>query len=328
MRMATHRSDSHRQWQWTIGVGVAVWGAVVGVGCESPPAAQPPENSRAASDRNVDSPDRLAKQCEEFAQSLRTQLPPGCRVLVRVPFVIAGDVTEERLSAVHQDMIRPLAKALHDSYSLSLPTQPMTVILGSNEARYRSTADWLYADHPATRFGYYKPGTRTVLVNLETGSSALAHELTHALLAFDLSSAPAWLDEGLAALHESYFEDCRPVNEVTLDAREDAPTEPLDRWPVLRRALERDQLPSLAELVHAPRLTGDREAVYYAQARYFCLYLRECGVLADLIARFRAAGGSDVGEQHLSAVFSGRPLVEIDVEFRRWINVRGQSKNR
>ena len=60
----------------------------------------------------------------------------------------------------------------------------------------------LFGDSGISIYGYYKPSVRTLLANIATGDGTLLHELTHALLDFELPDAPVWLNEGLASLHE------------------------------------------------------------------------------------------------------------------------------
>jgi hypothetical protein len=90
------------------------------------------------------------------------------------------------------------------------------------------------ADHAADRMasclhtrgggveGYFEPldGSIVLLRNLEVqGRTYLGtphHEMVHALLAVDFPNAPAWLDEGLASLHEELDESDNPRNNYRL----------------------------------------------------------------------------------------------------------------
>lgn len=286
-------------------------------GADVEPAARVVDDGDSVGRDPADDAERLTRECGLVAESLRARLPVGSSVGVYAPFVVAGDMQEERLEEFYKSAIEPFAQFVRESYSFAPPTEPITIIACSTEVGFRHYADWLYADRPASRFGYYKPATRTLLVNLATGLGALAHELTHALLAFELPGAPAWLEEGLATHHESFFQNWGPASDPTVATHVSQPDPSDGRRTVVLRALRQERLPALAELVHARRLQGDREAVYYAQAGHFCTYLQERALLPDLIARL----GSDTRppESHLRAVFSNQTLAEIDADFRSWL---------
>ena len=99
--------------------------------------------------------------------------------------------------------VQPVCDALLASYFRQLPDRPVTILMFATEAAYRRAAEQLFFDRRVSRFGYYKPGRRTVLVNLAEGDGGLLHELTHVLMDADFPNAPLWLQEGLATLHES-----------------------------------------------------------------------------------------------------------------------------
>jgi len=51
-------------------------------------------------------------------------------------------------------------------------------------------------------FGYYQPAQQTLVMDVETGTGTLVHEMVHALAPFDFPDMPAWFREGLASLYE------------------------------------------------------------------------------------------------------------------------------
>ena len=55
----------------------------------------------------------------------------------------------------------------------------------------------------------------------------------------------------------------------------------------LQKALANGTLRSLASLIGDNDVRGAKETTNYAQARYFCLYLQEQGLLDDFYRRFR-----------------------------------------
>src|SRR5690606_23085701 len=95
---------------------------------------------------------------------------------------------------------------------------------------------------------------------------------------------PAWFNEGLASLHEQCH--IRP-DETGIDG--------LVNWRLagLREALAAGRLRPLASLIGDDDFRGPQETINYAQARYFCLYMQEQGVLEQFYRRFRETQPQD-----------------------------------
>ena len=60
----------------------------------------------------------------------------------------------------------------------------------------------LYDDDDLSKYGYYKPSEKTMLMNINTGTGTLVHEMTHALVRYDFPDIPSWFNEGLGSLYE------------------------------------------------------------------------------------------------------------------------------
>jgi hypothetical protein len=256
------------------------------------------------------SDEKLLNACRATADQLVQQLGDGCRVIVRPPFVIAGDFGESELSRYHDRTIGPAARAMAHSYFETPPDRPITVLLFSGEQSYTRYAAKLYGDEGISVYGYYKPHLRTLVMNIDTGGGTLVHELTHALIDFDFPRVPAWFNEGLASLHEQCH--IRP-DETGIDG--------LVNWRLdgLQKALAAGRLRTLASLIGGNDFRGAQETVNYAQARYFCLYMQERGVLEEFYHRFRKNHEQDpLGVRTVQAVFPDRSFDELDADFRRW----------
>lgn len=255
--------------------------------------------------------DPLQGACEREARAWRKLLGDDCQVVVRPPFVVAGDLAEEQLAAWHQHTIEPAARAMAHAYFPKQPTAPITVLLFSGEQSYEHYAKTLFADTGVSIYGYYKRGQRVLVMNIATGGGTLVHELTHALADFDCPQIPDWLNEGLASLHEQ----CRFRADGTgIDG--------LVNWrlPKLQEAIRHDRLRSLASLVGDDDFREDDIGLNYAQARYFCLYLDSRGELQDFFRHWRAARKTDpLGVKAVRASFDGLEWDDIDREFRAWV---------
>ncbi len=254
--------------------------------------------------------DDLPARCATAAKELRPRLGDGCRVIVHSPFVIAGDLSEEDLTAWHRRTIGPAAKAIGNCYTKTAPSEPITILLFAEEKSYRRYAEKLFSDRSVSIYGYYKPTLRTMVMNISTGGGTLVHELTHALVDFDFSTIPDWFNEGLASLHEQ----CRfRADESGIDG--------LVNWrlPALQKAIAEGRLRPLEELIGSDDFRGRLEGLNYAQARYFCLYMQEKGVLRKFYHAFRDGRKTDrLGLKTAKAMFPDQSWDELNLAYRRW----------
>ena len=272
-------------------------------------ASEAPLFMRGPEPRNSD----LAAACDASIERLSARAAGKLNVIARPPFIVAGDLTEGELAAWHQRTIVPAVEAMQHCYFTRRPYEPITVLLFRGEETYTHWARALYGDTVVSIYGYYKPSTRTLLVNAATGDGTLVHELTHALADFDLPEMPAWMNEGLASLHEQ----CQFRRDAT------GPwIEGLVNWRLegLQSMVEKRRLRPLADLLADDNFRGPLEGTNYAQARYFCLYMQERGVLVDFVREFRERRGADPrAEESVAAVFPDLTWEELDRDFQSWV---------
>ena len=146
--------------------------------------------------------EHLAAACRQTADRLAPHLGPECHAIERPPFVLAGNLDEDELDSWHRETIAPAMRAMARELLDTLPSEPITVLLLADESSYNHYAEKLFGDRAVSIYGYYKPGSRTLVMNIGTGGGTLVHELTHALVDFDFPGIPDWFNEGLASLHE------------------------------------------------------------------------------------------------------------------------------
>jgi len=255
----------------------------------------------------------LSAECSEAASRLAPMLGGACQVLVRSPFVLAGDLSAVELAALYNETIEPAVRAMSRCYFDAAPSEPITVLLFRGEQSYNRYCESLFGERGISIYGYYKPRQRTLVMNIATGNGTLLHELTHALLDFDFPQAPAWLNEGLASLHEQSRFRTSPHGPWI---------EGLVNWRLapLQRVARAEQLRSIAELIEDEDFRGLNEGTNYAQARYFCMFLQQQGLLAEFYKAFRAAQDGDRdGLETLGRMFSGVSLEEVDRRYRQWM---------
>ena len=258
----------------------------------------------------------LEHACQQVARHWKPRLGEECQLIVREPLVIAGDMSSEELDRWYRETIAPAVEGLQASYVDAEVDHPVSVLLFASQESYTEHIRELFGDEDVSIFGYYKPGHRTLVMNISTGAGTLVHELTHALLDFDFPAVPVWFNEGLASLHE----------QVRFGRRDDqVHLAGLDNWrlPILQRALERGRLPTLESLVCADDFRLGRASVNYAQARYFCLYLQEQGVLELFYRQLRANHEHDpLGAETLFEVLPDHDWSSLEADFRRWVGER------
>ncbi|MFO0898127.1 MAG: hypothetical protein U0836_11945 [Pirellulales bacterium] len=251
--------------------------------------------------------------CQTVADALEKRVDGALRLIVRPPFVIAGDLPATELERWHAGTIQPAAAAMDHCYFDAPPSAPITVLLFSGQESYDQYARRLFADEGISVYGYYRPTERTLVMNIGTGGGTLVHELTHALIDFDFPAVPEWFNEGLASLHEQ----CRFRESA------DGPwIEGLPNWRLaaLQEAIEQGRLGSLEQLATTSDFRGPQEALNYAQARYLCLYLQERGLLKKFYRALREHRESDPrGAKTLAALFAGKEWGEVDAQFQAWV---------
>lgn len=252
----------------------------------------------------------LDADCEHTAARLKLELGAECAIAVHPPFVIAGNLTDAQLEQWHSQTIAPAARAMGRSYFRTPPDQPITVLLFRDEESYRDFAKRVYGDAGVSIYGYYKPSERALVMNIGTGGGTLVHELTHALIAFDFPHVSDWFNEGLASLHEQ----CRfRSDESGIDGL------PNWRLPLLVEAIRAKKLRSLESLIGEGDFRDGPVGLNYAQARYFCMYMQQCGVLERFYHRYRASHKDDLlGLAAVKHVFPNHTWDQLDADFRRW----------
>ena len=248
--------------------------------------------------------------CDKRARELAKYLDAEQRIIVRPPFVLAGDLSEQSLDQHYRKTILPTARALELAYFDFEPNEPITILLYSTEPAYRAASLKLDRRDSADYYGYYVRSDRRIVLNASTGAGTLAHELTHALAHFDFPNMPEWFDEGLAAVYEEadFSDDGLRLVGVS-------------NWRLnhLLHEMQGRELQTLESLITSRKIRSDRQAVDYAQARYFCLYLQERELLPFFYRKFKANSASDPsGLQTLCEIFGNDNLDSVDREFRQW----------
>lgn len=214
--------------------------------------------------------------------------------------------------------IKRAAQTLHD-YTLGLsrtyferrPDRPIKVYLFRDKDTYQAYCDKAYENPPRTPFGFYMPGERKIVVNLNTGQGTLAHELVHPLMESDFPRSPAWFNEGFASLFEqSKYVPGQPIQGMI-------------NWRIrsLKRALSRSSPPTLSDMLALNRddFYGSNSGVNYAIGRFLCLYLQEKNLLIRFYREFRADAKDDPSGSATLQSVTGKTIRELEADWRQWV---------
>jgi hypothetical protein len=254
---------------------------------------------------------QLVEQCQRTREALMRRLGVQFSSAVHSPFVIVGDTPESDLNRLYRETIAPTVRVLAIAFFDRLPDRPISIVLLSGDESYQSCALLLDGQRRAAFAGYYERKDHRIVVNVATGKGTVAHELAHALGHFDFPEMPEWFDEGLASLHE--------------DARFSADHLHIAGLPNWRKrdllpALKKGTLQSLEQLITGGRVRPNRQAVDYAHARFFCLFLQQRGLLEPFYRKFRSGATNDpTGLRTIEALFGVSDLMSVDEEFRHWV---------
>ncbi len=225
-------------------------------------------------------------------------------------FVIASNLSEEETEKIIQTTIDRAVECFYNDYFETKPTEATTIFLFKNDDTYRYWAKKLYDDDDLSRYGYYKPTDKTMLMNINTGTGTLVHEMTHALVRYDFPDIPSWFNEGLGSLYER----CSLNNKIILGYVN-------WRLPALQDAIIEKSYKSLSNLVNMGwnEFYGTGSDVNYAQARYLCMYLQENNLLKKYYKLFRDTYADDnTGKTQLEKI-TGKSIDELDKDYVYWV---------
>lgn len=225
-------------------------------------------------------------------------------------FLIISNLPEKETEKIIDNTINRAVDCFYNDYFGTMPNEATTIFLFKDDKSYRGWAKTLYDDDDLSRFGYYKPSYKVMLMNISTGTGTLVHEMTHALVRYDFPDIPSWFNEGLGSLYER----CSLNDKLILGYVN-------WRLPELQDAIKDNSYTSLDKL-----LKTDYDGFYsansgfnYSQARYLCMYLQEKGMLKKFYKLFRDTYSEDnTGKKQIESVY-GKTLTELETDYLAWV---------
>ncbi len=225
-------------------------------------------------------------------------------------FLVISNLSEKELNKLINNTIANAEKCLYNDFFRIRPDEITTVLLFKNEQTYKFWAENLFNDIDISYFGYYKPLHKVIIMNISTGGGTLVHELTHVFVRYDFPDIPVWLNEGLGSLYER----CT-MTEYEIKG--------LTNWrlPTLQKSIVNGNYYPLRNMFNLSdeEFYGENSDFYYAQARYFCYYLQENGILKQFYKNFRDNYSKDsTGMFFIEEIFDNK-IENIDSDFKKWV---------
>ena len=277
-------------------------------GCSKPvepiKPAEPPKPVVVHTESSLPAPEPIMAEMKE-------ELGDGYLIDYAAPYVIAGNIQKQELDRIRDGTIKGCSAALYQDYFEKKPDYLIKVYLFKDAQTYETYCVKTNGRKPTTPYGFYQDSTRSLIMNIGTGTGTLVHEMVHALIKPDFPDVPAWFNEGLGSL----YEQCRIESAGSLRG--------LINWRYkgLMEAHSQKQLIPLKELLKLDEdgFYGQGSGMHYAQARYFCLYLQEQKVLSKFYKRFRDDFKDDqTGAKFVEALLN-KSMDSIDNDWQKWV---------
>ena len=190
------------------------------------------------------------------------------------PYIMISNADPQKQKTV-EDVLRVVSDLLGRTLFTNKPTAAFIVVMPNTKQDFTQKMGG-----KSTSAGFYNHATRTLTINLSTGTGTIVHEFTHALHFSDMEARgqihPAWVREGLGSLYEE----------------SDPKADRLDglvnwRLPILKKALQKGQaFPLRAFLEKSTDHFGANVDLSYAMSRYILFFLQSKQLLFPWYARY------------------------------------------
>jgi hypothetical protein len=256
-------------------------------------------------------------------EDIRAELGADTQVRVEhAAFILAGPQPSAAFSAAALLAHKALVAYFNGRFTRG-PDRPVAVYLFASGPAYEAYCTRRFGETCSTSFGVYHRSSREIVLEVASGTTTLTHELVHPIVQSDFPEAPAWLDEGLAALYENpTFPAPGEVHGATnwrgrslrdaLDSRTDRPRVRLER---------------LFAMGYADFHAKSDQDLNYAMARYLCQWLDASGKLWPFYQAWRDGVASDpasdpAGEKNFARVV-GKTPAEASAPWLKWLETQG-----
>ncbi|MBI4833240.1 MAG: hypothetical protein HY811_00240 [Planctomycetes bacterium] len=227
------------------------------------------------------------------------------------PFAVAGNISQREFDRFKKGTIKGCSEAMYKDYFDKKPDYILKVYLFEGASSYEAYVKKTEGREPSTPYGYYMDSSKSLIMNIGTGGGTLVHEMFHALVAPDFPDIPAWYNEGMGSL----YEQCTVTDDGSLKGMINW------RYPILMEAYNNNKLVPLTELFKTTdyEFYDKDKGTNYAQARYFCLYMQEQGILPKFYKKFRDNYDADKTGTKFVEELLGKKIDEIDTDWQKWV---------
>ena len=221
--------------------------------------------------------------------------------------VIVSNVSAEYLERLVSSL-RAFAECHWKDFFKFKPQYYITVLIP------RTRRDYIEKFNGRSSAGFYRPDTKTLTVNLSTGTGTMIHEFTHALHYADMEGLgqrhPIWIVEGFGTL----YEQCT--------RRDDGSGYGLLNWrlPGLKKAIKSGKCMKVRDLIeNSGSCFRTKRSLAYAMARYIFYFLQEKKLLRKWYARYRENYDDDKsGLKTLEEIY-GKSVEEFEKEWLEFL---------
>ncbi len=273
----------------------------------------------------------------DYAQrviAVKRKAAEGFSIVVQKPFVVVGDEPAAEVRRHATGTVQWAVDHLKQEYFAEDPNEILEIWLFKDEASYNKHTREIFGDTPDTPFGYFSHQHQALIMNIDTGTGTLVHEIVHPFIAANFPDCPAWFNEGLASLYEQCQEyrgriwgrtnwRLAGLQEVIQPKPKPEPKTDPGKKPAAKSAsaslgapaagstdtLQSDagaakeepppkqELPSFRTLCNTTTygFYARDPGTNYAQARYLCYYLQQRGLLREYYRQFRRNARDDPG---------------------------------
>lgn len=225
------------------------------------------------------------------------------------PFILVSNLKSAQLEDIKKNIISVSYNAFYKDYFKEPPQYVTTIYLFKNREDYFHYSRRYFNETPNTPYGYYRSTEHVILINIASGTGALVHEMSHALMESEFPAVPTWFNEGFASL----FEQSRIENGSLFG---------LNNWrySILKQAINTNNTVPLNALLRTTndQFYDDKDGYNYAEARYICYYLQEKGLLKSFYARFKEQCQQDPSGIKILEDLLKKDLAAFEKEWVDW----------
>lgn len=245
-------------------------------------------------------------------EQLKKKLPSKeFSIVIQRPFVVIGDESAEAVKEQAESTVKWAVDKLKQDFFTKDPNEILDIWLFKDATSYQKNTMLLFGEKPGTPYGYYSSAHKALIMNIETGSGTLVHEIVHPFMAANFPTCPPWFNEGLGSLYEQCGEVDGHIHGFT-------------NWrlPGLQQAIKAGTVPSFKSLtaMNANTFYSDDKGANYGQSRYLCYYLQEKGLLLKFYREFYLhQKGDPTGYQSLQKILGEPDMERFKRKWQRFV---------